>query len=60
MKEKLAALLSVKTIVTFVITVIFAILALRESITSDVVMQIVMMVMAFYFGTQTEKKNSAK
>jgi 5-bromo-4-chloroindolyl phosphate hydrolysis protein len=55
MKEKLINLIDIKTIVTFVITAIFAILALKGRIETDVVMQIVTMVMAFYFGTQYQK-----
>ncbi len=58
MREKLAGLLSVKTIITFVIIAVFAILALRGSITSEVAMPIITMVVAFYFGTQVEKKNN--
>ncbi len=57
MKEKFANLIDVKTIVTFAVTVIFLILSLKGRIESDVVMQIVTMVMAFYFGTQYQKNN---
>ncbi len=52
----LAKLLKVKTIVTFVVTAVFAVLALRGSISSDNVMIIISMVVSFYFGTQHEKK----
>jgi len=58
MKEKFINLIDVKTIVTFTITAIFAMLSLKGSIESDVVMQIVTMVMAFYFGTQYQKNNT--
>lgn len=54
--KNLAALIKVKTIVTLVVIAIFAVLALKGSITADNVMIIVSTVIAFYFGTQTEKK----
>lgn len=53
--NNVAALLKVKTIVTLVILLVFAVLALRGDITSDNVMVIVSTVVAFYFGTQHEK-----
>ena len=52
----LAALLKVKTIVTLVVLYVFATMALRGDITPDSVMLIVTTVVAFYFGTQLEKK----
>jgi uncharacterized protein (DUF486 family) len=54
--KNLAALLKVKTIVTLVVVSIFAVLALRGTISADNVMIIISMVVSFYFGTQTEKK----
>ena len=54
--KNLAALLKVKTLVTMVVVAIFAVLALRGSITADNVMIITSMVVSFYFGTQAEKK----
>lgn len=54
--ERLAKLIDVKSIVTFLIVGIFAILALRGVISADNVMIIVSMVVSFYFGTQYEKK----
>jgi len=55
-KENLADLIKVKTIVTLVVAAVFAVLALRGSISSDNVMIIISMVVSFYFGTQHEKK----
>ena len=52
--KNLAALIKVKTIVTLVV---FAVLALQSELQPDTVMTIVTMVVAFYFGTQTESKN---
>jgi len=56
LKENLANLIKVKTIVTMVVTAVFAVLALRGIISADNVMIIISMVVSFYFGTQQEKK----
>ena len=58
--KNLAALIKVKTIVTLVVVAVFAILARRGGLQPDTVMTIVTMVVAFYFGTQTEGKNNGK
>lgn len=58
MKKNLAALIKVKTIVTLAIIIVFTVLALRGDIAPDNVMVIVSTVIAFYFGTQHEKKDS--
>lgn len=54
--KNLAALIKVKTIVTLVVIAVFAYLALTGAITADNVMIVVSTVIAFYFGTQAEKK----
>lgn len=53
--KNLANLIKVKTIVTLVVTSVFAVLALNGTITADNAMIIISMVMTFYFGTQHEK-----
>lgn len=53
--KKLAELMKVKTIVTFAVVTVFAVLALQGRIEADNVMIIVSMVVSFYFGTQHEK-----
>ena len=58
--ENLAALLKVKTIISLVCIAVFAVLAIKGVITADNVMVIVSMVIAFYFGTQAEKKGNDK
>lgn len=55
--NNLAALVKVKTIVTLTVISIFAVLALRGDIEGDNVMVIVSTVIAFYFGTVSEKKS---
>lgn len=54
--KNLAALIKVKTIVTLVVVAVFAVMALQSKLQPDTVMTIVTMVVAFYFGTQSEKK----
>ena len=54
--KNLAALIKVKTIVTLVVIAVFAYLALTGAITADNVMIVVSTVIAFYFGTVSEKK----
>ena len=58
MLKNLADLLKVKTIVTLVVIAVFAVLALNGNIQPDNVMIIISMVVSFYFGTQSEKKNN--
>ena len=53
--QKLAQLIKVKTIVTFTVIAVFAVLALKGRILPDDVMLVVSMVVSFYFGTQHEK-----
>lgn len=56
LKENFANLVKVKTIVTLVVTAVFAVLSLRGTISADNVMIIISMVVSFYFGTQHEKQ----
>lgn len=56
MKEKIVnRLVSVKSIVTLMLTVTFIILSYRQIITGDKYYDIFLMVMSFYFGTQSSK-----
>lgn len=54
--KNLANLLKVKTIVTLVVILVFAVLSFKGSITPDNAMIIISMVVSFYFGTQHERK----
>ena len=54
MKKRLANLLSVKSLVTLVLTVVFAYMAFTEKISQDF-MTVYAVVIAFYFGTQSQK-----
>ena len=55
LKKNAANLLKVKTIVTLALTLVFCILALCGVISSENFMTVFTVVIAFYFGTQTEK-----
>ena len=55
--DNVANLIKVKTLVTLVVTGVFAVLSLRGTISADNVMIIISMVVSFYFGTQHERKN---
>ncbi len=52
LKKRLANLLTVKSLVTLVLTAIFAALALRGSISGSEFLTIFTVVIGFYFGTQ--------
>ena len=52
--NRLAALLSVKSLVTLVLTGVFAYMACTNQITQDF-MTIYAVIIAFYFGTQSQK-----
>ena len=60
MKERLSKLLTVKSLVTLILTVVFAFLAVRGKISSNEFITIFTVVIGFYFGTQYEKKNGAE
>ena len=52
--KRLAALLSVKSIVSIVLTCVFAYMAVTVRISQDF-MTIYAVIIAFYFGTQSQK-----
>ena len=55
MLENIAALIKVKTIVTFAVVAVFVYLTVTGATTPDNVMIVVSTVIAFYFGTQADK-----
>lgn len=55
MKERIARLIDVKTIVTFALTAAFVYLAVNKDIEPQIFMTIYTMIIGFYFGTQHEK-----
>lgn len=58
MKDKLAKLINVKSIVTILLTAVFAYLAIAESITGQEFLTIFTVIISFYFGTQSNKDNN--
>lgn len=56
MKERLSNLLTVKSIMTLALTVVFCVLALCGTITGGEFLSIFTMIVGFYFGTQATKK----
>lgn len=56
MKERLNKLLTVKSIVTIVLTAVFAYLAVIGKVSADQFLTVFTVIIAFYFGTQAEKK----
>ena len=58
MQNRIANLLTVKSIVTVALTAVFSVLALRGTISGTEFLTIFTTVIAFYFGTQTEKKKN--
>lgn len=50
-------LINVKTIVTLALTLVFCVLAIKDKITGEQFIVIYTTIIAFYFGTQHEKKN---
>ena len=55
MQNRITNLLTVKSIVTIALTAVFSVLALRGTISGTEFLTIFTTIIAFYFGTQTEK-----
>ena len=58
LNKRLGNLLSVKSLVTLTLTIVFAVQALRGTISQDF-MTVYAVVIAFYFGTQSQKVQDA-
>ncbi len=55
MKNQLAKLIDVKSIVTLLLTFIFTVLAIKGQISSEQFLTVFTVVISFYFGTQYQK-----
>lgn len=55
MRSRIDKLLSIKSLVTLALCVVFCVLALRGDLTGQEFLSIFTTVIAFYFGTQTAK-----
>lgn len=60
MKEKIAKLINVKSIITLILTGIFSYLAVVEVIDGQQFLTIFTVIISFYFGTQATKNNDKK
>lgn len=58
--KRLANLLSIKSLVTLVLTGVFAWLTCSGGVTADQFLTVFTVVVAFYFGTQAEKNAGNK
>lgn len=58
LQKRLANLLTVKSIVTIVLTAVFAYLTCTGGVTAEQFLTVFTVVIAFYFGTQAEKRSS--
>lgn len=56
--KQITKLIDVKSILTLVLTVVFAILSVRGVISSSEFLSVFTLIVGFYFGVQHEKKNS--
>lgn len=56
MKERLNKLLTIKSIVTILLTFVFCYLSIIQVIPVEMFMTVFTVVIAFYFGTQASKK----
>ena len=56
LKKRLANLLAVKSIVTVILTAVFAYMTVTGGVTADQFLTVFTVVIAFYFGTQAEKR----
>ena len=60
MKNKIAKLIDVKSLVTLILTAVFAYLAIKGKISGTEFLTIFTVVFVFYFGTQSMKNNDKK
>ena len=58
MKERIAKLLTVKSIVTIILTLVFVYLSVTGTITGQDFMTVFAVVIAFYYGTQAGKERN--
>lgn len=60
MLEKIKKLIDVKSLTTLTFNIIFFMLCMKGKIESENFISIYMMILAFYFGTQTNKNKEDK
>lgn len=57
MKNRLAKLIDVKSLVTLILTAVFGYLSVRSEISDEQFLTVFTTVIAFYFGTQHQKNS---
>ena len=57
--KRLANLLTIKSLVTLTAAVVFGVLALRGDLSGDQFLTVFTVIVAFYFGTQSQKKEDS-
>ena len=55
--NRIAKLIDVKSIMTLTLTIVFSILAMKSVITGQEFLTIFTVIVGFYFGTQSNKKD---
>ena len=55
MKERIAKLLTVKSILTLALTGVFCFLSVKGTVSADQFLTVFTVIVSFYFGTQFEK-----
>lgn len=58
MKDKLCKLLNVKSIMTLILTVVFAFITVTKMITGQEFLTVFTVIVGFYFGTQSKKSGT--
>lgn len=56
-KERIAKLINIKSIISIIMTLVFCWLAITGVVGAELYVPIYTAVVTFYFGTQVEKKN---
>ena len=56
-KDRVAKLINIKSIISLIMTLVFCYLAIVGVISAEIFAPIFTTIIAFYFGTQVEKKN---
>lgn len=54
--KRIAKLVDVKSIVTFILTAVFAYLSVKGTVSGQEFLSVFIMIISFYFGTQAGKK----
>lgn len=60
MKERFSKLLTVKSIVTILLTLVFCYLSIVGAISAELFMTVFAVIISFYYGTQHEKRSDTK